>query len=203
MIYVETEKPNLWWQMPFCKTEIVCILDSMVKIAFDSSDREQNSLCDLEQYSDIKTHSNQNVTYETQYELELLLVCDAEMTQINHQQMDCLGPTNILSFPAQQFCNEALCSTQHCVKDSANTFPSTADSFFIGSLVLDVHQLCREALLYGQNLQEHCLRLLAHGLAHLAGYDHSAEMDELCTEMVQNVKKNFFQKSDIFSSENL
>ena len=47
-----------------------------------------------------------------------------------------------------------------------------------------VDTLHRETLLYGQDPEEHCLRLLAHGLGHLAGYDHGPEMDELCSEML-------------------
>ena len=45
-------------------------------------------------------------------------------------------------------------------------------------------ELHRATLLYGQDPEEHCLRLLAHGLGHLAGYDHGPEMDELCSEML-------------------
>ncbi|MFQ8738443.1 MAG: rRNA maturation RNAse YbeY [Bilophila wadsworthia] len=52
------------------------------------------------------------------------------------------------------------------------------------SLVFSVDTLHRETLLYGQDTEEHCLRLLAHGLGHLAGYDHGPEMDELCSEML-------------------
>lgn len=54
----------------------------------------------------------------------------------------------------------------------------------LGSLVFSVDTLHRETLLYGQDPEEHCLRLLAHGLGHLAGYDHGPEMDELCSEML-------------------
>ena len=53
-----------------------------------------------------------------------------------------------------------------------------------GALRLNLDTLHRETLLYGQDPEEHCLRLLAHGLGHLAGYDHGPEMDELCSEML-------------------
>lgn len=48
----------------------------------------------------------------------------------------------------------------------------------IGWLVLSLDTWRRECLLYGQEPVEHALRLLAHGLGHLAGYDHGPEMDE-------------------------
>lgn len=48
----------------------------------------------------------------------------------------------------------------------------------LGWLVLSLDTWQRECLLYGQEPVEHALRLLAHGLGHLAGYDHGPEMDE-------------------------
>lgn len=109
-------------------------------------------------------------------ELDLLLVRDADMARLNREHMDCPGPTNILSFPLEE-----LTST------SDRPMPESAQENTpvpLGSLVLSVDALHREARLYGQDLQEHCLRLLAHGLGHLAGYDHSPEMDALCAAML-------------------
>jgi ssRNA-specific RNase YbeY (16S rRNA maturation enzyme) len=42
-----------------------------------------------------------------------------------------------------------------------------------------VDTLEREAFLYGQEATAYCIRLLAHGLAHLAGRDHGPAMREL------------------------
>lgn len=111
-------------------------------------------------------------------ELDLLLVRDADMAQLNQEHMGCPGPTNILSFPMEELSSEDLPN-----KPSPE---STQDETPVplGSLVLSVDALHRETLLYGQELQEHCLRLLAHGLGHLAGYDHSPEMDNLCAAML-------------------
>jgi probable rRNA maturation factor len=53
-----------------------------------------------------------------------------------------------------------------------------ADPAFLGSLVLSVDTLAREAFLYGQDPAAHLARLLAHGLLHLAGVPHGAEMEE-------------------------
>ncbi|MEG2140639.1 MAG: rRNA maturation RNase YbeY, partial [Bilophila sp.] len=93
-------------------------------------------------------------------ELDLLLVRDGTMAKLNQQHMGCQGATNVLSFPLDEW------STATSQEYKKNT---TA----LGSLVLSVDALHREALLYGQELEEHCLRLLAHGMGHLAGYDHS------------------------------
>jgi probable rRNA maturation factor len=78
-------------------------------------------------------------------------------------QAACLGrpgPTNVLSFPAP-------------------TAPSGHVGGFHGCLALSVDTLEREAFLYGQEATAYCVRLLAHGLAHLAGCDHGPAMREL------------------------
>lgn len=96
--------------------------------------------------------------------VELLVLSDAAMARLNQEAMGLPGPTNVLSFPA---------GTPHSLPPQA-----TAAAPLLGSLALGVHTLRREAFLYGQPLAEHCLRLLAHGMAHLAGFDHGPEMDE-------------------------
>lgn len=103
--------------------------------------------------------------YSGEVELDLLLVRDGEMAVCNKTYMNCPGPTNILSFPLEEP-------------------PSDSDPVArLGSLVLSVDVLRREARLYGQNPEEHCLRLLAHGLGHLSGFDHGPEMDAFCAAM--------------------
>ncbi len=83
--------------------------------------------------------------------VELHLVDDAAMSVANRRCMDCQGPTNVLSFPGG-------CDSP-------------------GTLLFSLDTLRRECLLYGQEPGEHALRLLAHGMAHLCGLDHSAQMD--------------------------
>lgn len=86
--------------------------------------------------------------------IDLHLVTDAAMAHANAKHLGCTGPTNVLSFPGA--------------------------SGMAGTLLLALDTLDRECLLYGQEGVEHLLRLLAHGVAHLAGLDHGPEMDALC-----------------------
>ena len=83
--------------------------------------------------------------------VELHLVDDAAMSAANRRSMGCQGPTNVLSFPGG-------CDSP-------------------GTLLFSLDTLRRECLLYGQEPGEHALRLLAHGMAHLCGLDHSEQMD--------------------------
>lgn len=85
--------------------------------------------------------------------VELYLLDDSSLWQANLDYMGCIGPTNILSFPA--------------------------GSDLSGTLLLSLDALERESILYGQRRDRHCLRLLAHGIAHLAGLDHGEEHDRI------------------------
>lgn len=86
--------------------------------------------------------------------VELHLLDDAAVSAANRRFMNCMGPTNVLSFPGGE------------------DLP--------GILLLSLDTLARECLLYGQELAEHALRLLAHGMGHLAGLDHGPAMDRVC-----------------------
>jgi len=90
--------------------------------------------------------------------VDLVLLDDAGMELLHAQSLECVGPTNILAF-------------------------SDPSHRSLGSLALSVDTLERECFLYGQELLEHCVRLLAHGLAHLLGHDHGPAMDALAERM--------------------
>jgi len=86
---------------------------------------------------------------------ELALVGDGEIARLNREFLGRVGPTNILSFPEQD----------------------VADPKNMGLVVLSVDAVTREARLYGQDARAYLVRLLCHGLLHLAGLSHGPEMD--------------------------
>ncbi len=80
----------------------------------------------------------------------LALVTDRECAILNREAMGSFGPTNILSFPG------------------SSDMPA--------ELALAPEMLLRESLLYGQDVAEHLVRLLSHGLMHVSGFDHGEAM---------------------------
>lgn len=86
--------------------------------------------------------------------VDLRVVDDLEMAALNEQFMGCLGPTNILSFPS-------------------------GEKPWLGDLVLSAPTLAREIRLYNQDPLPYTVRLLAHGLLHLMGYEHGVDMEAL------------------------
>lgn len=103
--------------------------------------------------------------------VELLLVRDGEMATYNKDAMNCVGPTNILSFPPGD-------------AEPGDLEPGESLPQMPGSLILSVDAVCREAFLFRQPPQDHLLRLLAHGMGHLCGLDHGPEMDSLCDNIL-------------------
>lgn len=108
--------------------------------------------------------------------IEIQLVNDAEIAELNKAFMGCTGPTNVLSFPGADD-----------DEDSPAT-PPEEDAMQLGALALSVDALGRETDLYGQEPVLHLSRLLAHGILHLAGYDHGELMYDLTDAAVAAVE---------------
>ena len=94
-------------------------------------------------------------------EVELVFVRDAVIADLNRQYLACPGPTNCLAFPGAE----------------------RPGALLGGSLFVSLDTLYRECLLYGQPAATHLRRLLAHGLTHLAGYNHGEEMEAICANL--------------------
>ena len=90
-------------------------------------------------------------------EFDLQVAGDAAVAALNREFLGLPGPTNILSFPAED--------------------PARPE--YLGELALSLDAVGREAFLYGQPPGLHMARLLAHGFLHLAGLEHGPLMESL------------------------
>ncbi|WP_457570863.1 rRNA maturation RNase YbeY [Desulfovulcanus sp.] len=100
-------------------------------------------------------------------DIEVELVDDRTIEELNKNFLGCVGPTNVLSFPAEDEQNPE----------------------FLGQLVLSIDTLSREIFLYGQEGMDHLVRLLAHGILHLAGFEHGMLMDDMTQACIEEVRK--------------
>ncbi|MCF8039517.1 MAG: rRNA maturation RNase YbeY [Desulfohalobiaceae bacterium] len=98
--------------------------------------------------------------------LVLRLTGDRGITGLNSRFLGLCGPTNVLSFPEQT---------------------ETRDGR-LGQICLSLETLFREACLYGQDPAEHLYRLLAHGVLHLAGFEHGPLMQELTEQALETIR---------------
>jgi len=115
---------------------------------------------------------------------ELKLVDDREIARLNSEFLGCTGPTNVLSFPAHDAREAGVAET---AEGAGGEVGDPGDHGFLGELALSVDALARETDLYGQVPLEHLARLLAHGLLHLAGFDHGEVMFDMTDAAVDQV----------------
>jgi probable rRNA maturation factor len=94
--------------------------------------------------------------------LDVLITHDGPMKDLNRRFLGMEGPTNVLSFP-------------EAGRDSLES---------LGQLVINIDAIKRESCLYGQDPADYLVRLLVHGILHLAGYEHGREMDDMAEELI-------------------
>jgi len=87
-------------------------------------------------------------------ELSVTFIGDPEMAELNGQYRNKPYPTDVLSFPQRE-------------GDGAGV-----ESFMLGDVVISVDTAARQAREAGHSVEREIMILLAHGLAHLLGYDH-------------------------------
>ena len=115
--------------------------------------------------------------------LSLYLTNDAEIQKLNQQFRGKDSPTDILSWPYSE-------------DELDLDFPNIEDTDEVelaGDLVVSVERVRKQAEENGLNFETELIRLLAHGCAHLAGWDHernakeAKEMLELEIELLKKV----------------
>ncbi|MBV8652505.1 MAG: rRNA maturation RNase YbeY, partial [Alphaproteobacteria bacterium] len=98
-------------------------------------------------------------------ELSIVLGDDALLRRLNSAWRGKDAPTNVLSFPAQEF--------------DGRTLPPSPPGvpLPLGDIVLGFETIRREAAEQGKTLADHLAHLTVHGVLHLLGFDHEAEAE--------------------------
>lgn len=110
-------------------------------------------------------------------ELELMLVDDVEIRQINNECRGIDRPTDVLSFPMQDFYEGRLAAKLDDLillsSESVNE-----KSFNLGSVVISTERLLAQAADYGHSNKREFAFLMTHSILHLIGFDHMSAEDE-------------------------
>ena len=88
-------------------------------------------------------------------DVNLIFIGDARMRQLNHRFRQKNKTTDVLSFPLE-----------------------TNGKMIEGEIYISLQQAKRQAPLFGNTPDGELLRLTAHGLLHLSGYDHQTEKEK-------------------------
>ena len=105
-------------------------------------------------------------------ELSILIVDDADITDLNETYLQRSGPTNVIAFSMRE-----------------GDFPQISPQM-LGDVVISTETARREADAAGIPFRERFAQLLVHGVLHLFGYDHegpeaaAAEMDRKTVDLL-------------------
>ena len=100
---------------------------------------------------------------KSDYNLNIVLVDDPEMTRFNSNYRQKEGPTNVLSFP---------------FAEGAEIDFELIDVKELGDVIISVDTALREANEFNQPLEKRLNWLIIHGILHLIGYDHEKDKEE-------------------------
>jgi probable rRNA maturation factor len=100
------------------------------------------------------------------FEISIVLADDTLLRSLNRRWREKDGPTNVLSFPAQDF-SRGLTATA----------PIPGLAMPLGDVVLAFETVRREAVVQGKALGDHLAHLVVHGALHLLGFDHMTDED--------------------------
>ena len=99
----------------------------------------------------------------------LRIVDEDESQQLNHQFRKQNKPTNVLSFPAQQF---EMPENSHIESE-------------LGDIILCAPVIKREAQQQQKPARAHWAHMVVHGVLHLRGFDHQNEKDATIMESLE------------------
>ncbi len=104
--------------------------------------------------SDLLSFAIQELGIDLACELSVILVNEAEMSDLHIKWMDESGPTDVLSFPMDEI------------------HPHTSQVGVLGDIVLCPSIALSQAVTAGHSFGHELSILSVHGLLHIVGYDH-------------------------------
>ena len=121
------------------------------------------------------------------YEAEVnLLITDEEgIREINRQFRQLDAPTDVLSFPMNQFPSEGDFSFLEDDEEGADAFNPETGELLLGDIVICASRVISQAEAYGHSRKREYAFLITHSVLHLCGYDHMEEEERARMEEKQ------------------
>ena len=107
-------------------------------------------------------------------EISVLFTDDAQVRELNRDYRSKDQPTNVLSFPDTPLDQIELANAT-----------KMSEPLLLGDIVLAHETMVREAKAQNKDIWSHTAHLIAHGVLHLAGFDH---MEENEAEEMENLE---------------
>lgn len=115
-------------------------------------------------------------------DVSLLLTTDSEIHQINREQRNIDKPTDVLSFPMNDFCTAG---DFDWLEEADDSFEPDTGELLLGDIVISTDHIKAQAKEFGHSEKREFAFLVVHSLLHLIGYDHMTEDDAKIMEDLQ------------------
>ena len=111
---------------------------------------------------------------ECPYEAEVnLLITDEErIREINREFRNVDAPTDVLSFPMNEFPSEGDFSFLEDDEAGEDAFNPETGELLLGDIVICASRVISQAEAYGHSRKREYAFLITHSILHLCGYDH-------------------------------
>ena len=114
---------------------------------------------------------------ECPYEAQVnLLVTDSEnIREMNRQFRGIDAPTDVLSFPLQEYPNPGDFS--QIDEEGNDEFDPDTGELLLGDIVINAERVISQAEEYGHSQKREFAFLIAHSILHLVGFDHMEDAE--------------------------
>ncbi len=100
-----------------------------------------------------------------------MLTNDNNIKELNHEYRKLNKPTNVLSFPLNNFI--------------AGKYNSMHSYIPLGDVIFSLETIKKEAAEQNKQPESHLIHLTVHGILHLIGYDHEYKADAKIMEALE------------------
>lgn len=118
-------------------------------------------------------------------EVNLLITDEEEIHEINRQFRSVDAPTDVLSFPMNQFPSEGAFSFLEDEEAGEDAFNPETGELLLGDIVICASRVISQAEAYGHSRKREYAFLITHSILHLCGYDHMEEEERARMEEKQ------------------
>ena len=128
--------------------------------------------------------------YDTQ--VSLLITDDEGIRELNRQFRGIDAPTDVLSFPLQEY--PAPGDFSQINEEGSDEFDPDSGELLLGDIVINADRVIEQAQEYGHSQRREYAFLIAHSLLHLTGYDH---MEDEEREQMEERQRSIMEKVGI------
>jgi probable rRNA maturation factor len=116
-------------------------------------------------------------------EVSLLLTMNEEIHQINLDMRQIDRPTDVLSFPMNEF---ETPGDFDFLEDDMDAFSPESGELLLGDIVISKEKVLEQAEEFGHSPKREYVFLIVHSMLHLMGYDHMEDDERIVMEKKQN-----------------